>query len=156
MLLDTDNYKAYLKDVPIHHPDFNQAFRDSFQIALDLGYSSIWIDSLCILQDSVEDWTEQCPRMAEIYSNSDCNLSATGIASGEDGMIGLCESHDCARLPLSANHTKYGVHELEDMVGEEPLTTRGWAIQEHAMVSQPRLQLSCRVYLTHPGQRVKN
>jgi hypothetical protein len=33
-----------------------RSFRDAIQITRWLGYRYLWIDSLCILQDSHEDW----------------------------------------------------------------------------------------------------
>jgi hypothetical protein len=35
-----------------------QTFQDALQIAHDLGFKFIWIDALCILQDSVEEWAK--------------------------------------------------------------------------------------------------
>lgn len=40
-----------------------------------LGYLYLWIDSLCIIQDSPSDWNCEASRMADIYSNAVCNLS---------------------------------------------------------------------------------
>lgn len=33
-----------------------KTFREAIQVTRDLGYRYIWIDSLCIIQDSEEDW----------------------------------------------------------------------------------------------------
>jgi hypothetical protein len=36
-----------------------QAFQDAAKVALQMGvFILLWIDSLCIFQDSVEDWRE--------------------------------------------------------------------------------------------------
>jgi hypothetical protein len=36
--------------------DLPQTFKDAIWITRRLGYQYIWIDSLCIIQDSAEDW----------------------------------------------------------------------------------------------------
>lgn len=46
--------------------DLPKPFQDAVTtcVALDIGY--IWIDSLCILQDSPEDWAIQGSKMAQV------------------------------------------------------------------------------------------
>jgi hypothetical protein len=38
------------------------------------------IDSLCIIQDSEEDWKRESVSMMAVYSGSYCNVAATGAA----------------------------------------------------------------------------
>jgi hypothetical protein len=52
-----------------------------------LDAAFFWIDSLCILQSSVEDWRPQAAVMGEIYQGSICNLAATAARGGHDGML---------------------------------------------------------------------
>ncbi|EGZ70963.1 hypothetical protein NEUTE2DRAFT_33623, partial [Neurospora tetrasperma FGSC 2509] len=47
-----------------------QTFLDAMQITQQLGYRYIWIDSLCIMQDSPEDWNREAQTMAAVYGNS--------------------------------------------------------------------------------------
>ncbi|KAF8879292.1 hypothetical protein CPB84DRAFT_1751664 [Gymnopilus junonius] len=42
----------------------------------ELKYQYLWIDSLCILQDSRSDWRSQSAIMGEIYANSICTIAA--------------------------------------------------------------------------------
>lgn len=42
-------------------------FRDAIIITRRLGYQYLWIDSLCIIQDSVEDWRKESSVMGKIY-----------------------------------------------------------------------------------------
>jgi hypothetical protein len=57
----------------------------SFQHAVDLTYQIglkyLWIDSLCILQDSLEDWRHVGSKMAQIYSKSYITLATTAARS---------------------------------------------------------------------------
>ncbi len=49
--------------------------KQAFEIArsLDIGY--IWIDSLCIIQGSEEDWAREANKMHLVYRNSCCNIA---------------------------------------------------------------------------------
>lgn len=40
-----------------------KTFRDAMQISMCLGISYLWIDSLCILQDSAADWLRESALM---------------------------------------------------------------------------------------------
>ncbi len=55
----------------------------------------IWIDSLCIIQDSSEDWEREAASMAAIYRNATLTLAAAYATSGDTGLFQ-------PREPLSA------------------------------------------------------
>jgi len=42
-----------------------KSFQDAIQIARQLGYSYLWIDSLCIIQDSEVDWVKESTSMTQ-------------------------------------------------------------------------------------------
>jgi hypothetical protein len=62
-----------------------QTFKDAIKITATLGIQYLWIDSLCIIQDSEQDWTEQAALMGDIYHNSWCNIAATAALDARDG-----------------------------------------------------------------------
>ncbi|CAM1504978.1 Fc.00g106150.m01.CDS01 [Cosmosporella sp. VM-42] len=62
-----------------------QTFQDAVRITQRLGIRYLWIDSLCIIQDSAEDWQVEASRMASIYRNSWLTVSATRSASTKSG-----------------------------------------------------------------------
>lgn len=57
--------------------DLPNTFRDSIIVAQRLKIPYLWIDSLCILQDSIHDWREECSKMGSIYKNSYLCIAAT-------------------------------------------------------------------------------
>ena len=102
-----------------------------------LGIRYIWIDSLCIIQDSEEDWVKEASRMGQVYSNSYCNIAAT--ASSGDG--GLFHNRDPTSISSCKVRPQWdgldrGVHycgirgEFFNEVLTVPLNTRGWVLQE--------------------------
>ena len=58
-----------------------KAFQDAVTATRRLGYSYLWIDSLCIIQGSKEDWEIECSKMANIYRNS--TVTIVGAAAGD-------------------------------------------------------------------------
>jgi hypothetical protein len=50
--------------------------RDAITLTRRLGVRYLWIDALCIIQDSEQDWHELAVRMGEIYSNGFVSISA--------------------------------------------------------------------------------
>lgn len=60
--------------------------------ALDIRY--LWVDALCILQDSVQDWEEQSLVMGEIFSGSLVTICAVSSTSCRSGFL------QRSRLPL--------------------------------------------------------
>ncbi|KAK0716363.1 heterokaryon incompatibility protein-domain-containing protein [Lasiosphaeris hirsuta] len=62
-------------------------FRDACHITRRLGLRYLWIDSLCIIQDSPEDWELEASRMSSIYRNSWLNVYATASSSPSSGIF---------------------------------------------------------------------
>lgn len=53
-------------------------FQDAIYITRRLGVRYLWIDAVCIVQDSSEDWRRQSSNMMSIYELCWLNISATG------------------------------------------------------------------------------
>ncbi|KAK4444010.1 heterokaryon incompatibility protein-domain-containing protein [Podospora aff. communis PSN243] len=69
-------------------------FQDAARIARRLGIRYLWIDSLCIIQDSPEDWQLEASRMASVYRNSWLTVSAIASSSPSSG----CFRRDLATI----------------------------------------------------------
>ncbi|KAI0423556.1 heterokaryon incompatibility protein-domain-containing protein [Xylaria sp. FL1042] len=81
------NLSKHLDDVP--WPMVPQTFRQAIKITYMLGYRYIWIDSLCIIQDSADDFVVQCKSMGEIYTNAIVVISADAGQSVHTGFLQL-------------------------------------------------------------------
>ncbi|KAF2847419.1 HET-domain-containing protein [Plenodomus tracheiphilus IPT5] len=124
-----------------------QTFRDAIQVCQSLDVPYIWIDSLCIFQDSVRDWQEQAALMSRVYTNAVCNIAATGAI---DGTVGLNHSrsplvdtpfhisaprhfwrHADEQAPITylVSYPMSFTLNLEDPA-EAPLNRRAWVMQE--------------------------
>lgn len=68
----------FRKNIPSE--SLTATFRDAILVTRNLGLRFIWIDSLCIIQDSPEmdDWCREAPTMKDVYSNAYFVLAAVG------------------------------------------------------------------------------
>lgn len=73
LTLKTDNIDSFRKGIPIN--TLPKSFRDAVFICDRLSIRYIWIDSLCIIQDSESDWLLHTEYMSLIYQNCYLNLS---------------------------------------------------------------------------------
>jgi Heterokaryon incompatibility protein (HET) len=62
-----------------------QTFRDAVRIAREMAVRYLWIDSLCIIQDCSEDWTNEASKMGEYYKNSLFTIAAVSAPDGSSG-----------------------------------------------------------------------
>ena len=59
-------------------------FRQALEFTHKLGGEYLWIDSLCIIQDDVLDWSNESKKMAGIYKSAMLTLAAS-CAKDSDG-----------------------------------------------------------------------
>ena len=89
-VLTKSNLSAWQENLPLD--DLPLAFQHAIKVCASLGCGYLWIDSLCILQDSLEDWQAQSAVMGNIYKFATINIAALSSASDYEGFIN--ESRD--------------------------------------------------------------
>ncbi|KAG7294527.1 hypothetical protein NEMBOFW57_004602 [Staphylotrichum longicolle] len=65
-------------------------FQDAVHVTRRLGFRYLWIDSLCILQDSKVDWEEQSGQMKHMYEGAVVTIAAD---AGRDSSCGLSSAN---------------------------------------------------------------
>lgn len=83
--LTTGVYRDFLQCITI--TNLPQTFQDAIQLTRRLGIRYLWIDSLCIVQDSREDWLDQSVIMGNIYHGSYLNIAATKSTDPHGGLF---------------------------------------------------------------------
>lgn len=75
--------------------------KDAVKVTRGLGIKFIWIDSLCIIQDSSDDKQKELPRMADYYRNSYLTITASTGAAVNSFLKsdGLCTKHPSPGIP---------------------------------------------------------
>jgi hypothetical protein len=111
-------------------------FKDALKILRGLSLDYIWIDSLCIIQDSEEDWQKESSLMSSVYGGSTVTIAASSARNASQG---------CFLRPPTFNgglraRIKDGERQrVQDFRGQEVyelstfgtyLGSRGWALQE--------------------------
>lgn len=66
-----------------------QTIQDAILVARHLDLQYLWVDALCIIQDSQQDWQKEATRMCDVYQNCFVSLAAKGASSSADGMFSL-------------------------------------------------------------------
>jgi hypothetical protein len=64
-----------------------KTFQDAIRVTRRLGVRYLWIDALCIIQDSEQDWREEASKMAEVFHNALLTISAADAASPAEGLF---------------------------------------------------------------------
>jgi hypothetical protein len=119
-----------------------KTFQEAVNTTLFFGFEYLWICSLCILQDSIEDWKVESAHMGDVYSNGVCNLAATGSADANGGLWMGPQQFNLESLvddssPGVDSPPKWHTHpaRLQDaiLLLDGPLLKRGWVVQERIL-----------------------
>ena len=122
----------------------SQTFQDTIIICRELEVKYLWIDSLCIFQDSTEDWRCEAAQMGQVYENSLCNIAATGASNDEGGCFkdrDVSLLHRCT-IKSEWDNQDNVTWEIIDSdfwyarVDKAPLNKRGWVMQERWLSSR--------------------
>ncbi|KZL84381.1 heterokaryon incompatibility protein [Colletotrichum incanum] len=79
----TETIEDHLEALPL--ANLPPTFRDAVLITRSLGIQYIWIDSLCIIQDSKKDWELESVKMGTIYASSYLTIAASASKDSTGG-----------------------------------------------------------------------
>ena len=121
MSLTSANIAKLTKGIDVS--DLPQVFRDAISLTQILGVDYLWIDSLCIVQDDLDELSDQVVHMAEIYENS---LMTIAVGEGKQLLRIEDTKQDTCRIK------PYTIYRNSTL--ESPLATsywnRLWTVQE--------------------------
>lgn len=159
------NVEEFSKGIPFEL--FPRTFRDAITITQRLSIPYLWIDALCIVQDSKEEWETEALRMKDVYAGGIINIAASDASSGQEGCFRdhglddedrtlMFETNDPAGIRTLVVRVQLG--DIRQATKQTILSTRGWVLQEqllsHRVVScmYPELHWECRkIYQTEGG-----
>jgi hypothetical protein len=135
----SNNIKSFKKCVPF--ANVCKTLQDAITVTRRLGFRYLWIDSLCIIQDSAEDWHKESSRMADIYFH--CALALSGLDSPNRNSGLLYE-----RRPLEEDFAKLNYYNEEGMLDGHVLVSRDhdslYSLAKFSELSQSRHSLEQR------------
>ncbi|KIM95138.1 hypothetical protein OIDMADRAFT_184232 [Oidiodendron maius Zn] len=126
-----------------------QVFQDAIFTARSLGIQFLWIDSLCIFQDSQTDWQQESPLMSNVYRCAVMNIAASVAANSnmacfpdrDLSIVKPCIIQTSWTNTTNDNYLLYHNKILDHTFDEMPLNKRAWVVQE--LLLAPRV-----LYLT--------
>ena len=130
-------------------------YREVAAIARGLNIAYLWIDSLCIIQDSPEDKEKEIKQMSNIYRGALIVVVAASAPSPSNSLLRVNSQSDRSRTWRTASMIRYKEMDLDvkfrkrsneahhstlAIIGT-PIVERGWCFQEKLLASR------CLVFL---------
>lgn len=141
LLLTSHSLRVFV-DTGIASSSLPTTVRDACELCFGIGIRYLWVDSLCILQDSESDWMEQSSLMGLLFNNSTLTISAAKSKSCNTGIFvnEPDEPRESARLKCRTGDDHISgcwIHEMDQEFGgiREPTEYRAW-IQQETLVSR--------------------
>lgn len=120
-----------------------QTFQDAVTVAKWLEVRYLWIDSLCIIQDSDSgtDWQREADTMKAVYRNAVCTVAATGASNPSVGCFARRDQVEVQAVEIDAAWHDYperkyrclSYGQLIKSINNAPLSKRAWAVQERLL-----------------------
>ncbi|KAG0645686.1 hypothetical protein D0Z07_8717 [Hyphodiscus hymeniophilus] len=133
-----------------------RTFSDAIKFTRRLGFRYIWIDSLCILQDSTEDWLAESSKMQEYYRGSMLTVAPDHLSGDEQGFLNydrhpysdsdvflvamplnlvvnnIAPAQRSTQSHLNNDYVRFRARmDRYDAISHaQPLNSRGWTLQE--------------------------
>lgn len=151
---------------------FPATIRDAVVITRRLGIRYLWVDALCIRQDSRDDWLRECARMRDVYKGATVTLVAADASSVDTGIFSMRTSK-LKLCPLPWNVSNDGGQTWSGRerrvflrastwnreTGPWPIQQRGWTLQEDLLsprtlaYSKRRMVWECPTHAIDEGGR---
>lgn len=154
-----------------------QTIRDAIFVTHSLKHRYLWVDALCIIQDSDADKLKQICQMSRIYRESYLTIIAASAATSREGFLRQTrlQRNPSARVPFHNNNprdptgSRVGIvslldtHEAYSPHGKsglpvEPIDSRAWTLQEQVLPSRTliydseTLKYNCQTEAVSIGQ----
>jgi len=135
--LTTANLEAYKRCLPVDK--LSRTIRDAVTVTRALGFRFLWVDALCIIQDSDADKKSQLPLMGSIYQDSTITLAAAVGDHADAGLFAIRDPHAWRPCPVYKESRPNGeslqiyAQLPRDDLYDTPLDTRAWIFQEEIL-----------------------
>ena len=129
-----------------------QLYREVVALARGINIAYIWIDSLCIIQDSPSDKEEEIMQMSNIFSGALVVVVAASASSPHDSLLRVKPQSDQSHtwrtaaslvgymemnlVPVKFRKRAKRAHFSTDATSGTPIYNRGWCFQEKQLASR--------------------
>ncbi|CAG5188642.1 uncharacterized protein ALTATR162_LOCUS12001 [Alternaria atra] len=132
-----NNLDSYKTDIP--WKTLPKTLQDAATTAQALGFHYVWVDSMCIIQDSEEDKAVEISQMTQVYAHARLTVMARRGGRVTDGFLhsrALPSGTSSIKLQTNDGQTQRIILTFRAALEEEEnlaLNTRGWTMQEHIL-----------------------
>jgi len=130
------NFASLLKSLPLSK--LPKTFIDAVTISRNTGQYLLWIDALCIIQDSQDDWRREGSTMHEVYRRATFTISADDSLDSTGGCLFSRQplalepfSSTWVNMATNVKHKYYFFSRGQDP--SLPIHHRAWVFQERLM-----------------------
>ncbi|KAF2117394.1 heterokaryon incompatibility protein-domain-containing protein [Lophiotrema nucula] len=149
---------------------FPQTIKDAILVTRSISIPYLWVDALCIVQDSEEDKAHEIGLMAQVFGNAYITIVASSANSASEGFLETRNAYEeGVTLPFRIGKNCFGSvktyakswspFDEEDLQKHvEPVNKRAWTLQEQLiarrllMYEAHTLQWRCRATTANLGQ----
>lgn len=130
------------------HARHNQSFliaelpatiRDAIILTQGCGLEYIWVDSVCIIQEDMEDWFTEANRMHEVYANAHFTICAASVDSASAGLFHTRQAWKYVTEPCQLAGKRIAIRSssLRELIQRSTWSSRAWTLQEEHL--SPRM-----------------
>ncbi|KAK4442048.1 heterokaryon incompatibility protein-domain-containing protein [Podospora aff. communis PSN243] len=137
----TSSIDGFAQRIPLETLPLN--YKDAVALTRTLNIRFLWIDSLCIIQDNIEDWQKESTRMSSYYQHSYLTIGAAASADSHGGFIGELDDSACSTYAVGSSGEGTAVLRTTTVTSttlnwqDNPLLQRAWVLQEQIL--SPRM-----------------
>ncbi|KAK8159377.1 heterokaryon incompatibility protein-domain-containing protein [Phyllosticta citrichinensis] len=130
-----------------------KVIQSSVELVRRLGYRYLWIDSICIVQDSTRSWKWNSEVMDRIYSNAEFTICAADGNSAKAGLVAFDKPEASSEqiIERCASGVRLMIsRDVESQIASSAWNKRAWTFQERLLshrcliFTQGRVFFQCR------------
>jgi Heterokaryon incompatibility protein (HET) len=136
-------------------------FQECAAVARRLKIPYLWIDSVCIIQDDIQDWSQEVAKMADIFEHAGIVIAASAAPNPGKSFLGQrvtpvlppirLNVHSSLAVEFKARKSiGTGMHSSNSPTSKDLLDHRGWVLQEKELAcrwvsySASEIQWTCK------------
>jgi hypothetical protein len=145
------NYEQHCNKLPIER--CAQTIQDAITNTAALGFRYLWVDALCIIQDSDKDKDFQISHMGSIFENASITLVAAYGEDASDGFLSMPPPAEIAfKLPFEYDMEDDNLGTLYASRGDgkiamedQAINLRAWTLEERLLSPRKLIYFADRV-----------
>ena len=144
-----ENLKAHQESLPTKC--LSRTIQDAISVTRRMGMKYLWVDALCIVQNSAEDKIIELSKMRSVFQNASVTIVAASSADAKQGFLGdRAPPQPSVKVPFWNRDGELGTASLRPEgwydADSEPVNSRAWTLEERLL--SPRLL----IYASHTLQ----